>query len=308
MYGQGIIWSLTDRRLRREFPGDLGEQHNSQSSFMTLHQILEVYQINSPGYEMNLPQQNTYNTAPPSQDTEQQSLAGSLSSQPQSSTAKSRKPRSERQSRHKWSDEGKKTLMTLYYLSDPSKSGYRRRLHSLWKDANLLPRTEQQLADQARSIQQNNLLSDIDLLEIRGSINLATAPTLTVSVNHSDAQMTISQTISQIRYSTKAPILAPTQKTPRDMGPQDSELIQEITEQISKLLEAPERIQTKPLRYVNKKRLKKETIIVNECLASFCPENITESNTLLLAAAHVVRDRLGEKMLPTKGPENKQPF
>ena len=116
----------------------------------------------------------------------------------------------------------------------------------MWKDANLFPRAEQQLADQERSIQQNNLQSDIDLLEIRGSINLATAPTLTVSVNHglklnSDAQMTISQTISQIRHSTEAPILAPTQKTFRDTGPQDSELTQEITEQISKLLEAPDK-------------------------------------------------------------------
>ena len=155
------------------------------------------------------------------------------------------------------------------------------------------------------------MLSDIDLLEIRGSVNLATAPTLTVTVDHglnSDAEITISQTISQIRHSTEAPILARTQKNPRDTGPQDSELMQEIPEQISKLLEAQERIQTKPLRYLNKKSLKEETMIVNECLASFCPENITESNTLVLAAAHVVRDRFGEKMLPTKGPENKQPF
>ena len=87
--------------------------------------------FNSPDYEMTIPEQNEYNTAPPSTDTEQQSLAGSLTSQPSSSAAKSRKPRSERQSRHKWSDEDKKTLMTLYYRSDPSKSGYRRRLHSL---------------------------------------------------------------------------------------------------------------------------------------------------------------------------------
>ena len=130
--------------------------------------------LNSPDYEMSIPEQNEYNTTPPSTDTEQQSLAGSLSSQPSSSATKSRKPRSERQSRHKWSDEDKKTLMTLYCRSDPSKSGYRRHLHSLWKHANLFPRTEQQLADQARSIQQNNLLSDIDLLEIRGSVSIAT--------------------------------------------------------------------------------------------------------------------------------------
>ena len=309
MHGQWVIWSPTDRRLRREFPGDLGEQSNSQSSFITLHQILGVSQINSPGYEMNLPQQNTYNTAPPSQETEQQSLDGSLSSQPQSLTAKSRKSRSERQSRHKWSDEDKKTLMKLYYRSDPSKPGYCRRLHSLWKDANLFPRTEQQLADQARSIQQNNLLSDIDLLEIRGSINLAPAPT--PNINHglnSAAQITISQTIKQIRYSTEAPTSAPIQENLKDTTSRDPVLIQVITEQISKLLEEPERIQAKPMRYANNKRLKEETMIVNECLASFCLENITEINTLLLAAAHIVRDLMGGKILPTKVPENKQPF
>ena len=276
---------------------------------MTLHQILGMSQINSPGYEMNLPQQNTYNTAPPSQETEQQSLAGSLSSQPQLSTAKSRKTRSERQCRHKWSDEDKKMLMKLYYRSDPSKPGYRRRLHSLWKDANLFPRTEQQLADQARSIQQNNLLSDIDLLEIRGSINLAPAPTPNINDGlKSDAQITISQTIKQIRYSTEAPTSAPIQENLKDTTSRDPVLTQEITEQISKLLEEPERIQTKPMRYANNKRLKEETMIVNECLASFCLENITEINTLLLAAAHVVRDCIGGKILPTKVPENKQPF
>ena len=47
---------------------------------------------------------------------------------------------------------------------------------------------------------------------------------------------------------------------------------------------------------------------MNKCLLSFCPEGITETNKLLLAAAHVVRDRLGERVLPPKGREKKQPF
>ena len=222
---------------------------------------------------MTISEQNKHNTAPPSPETGQQSLAGSLSSQPSSSTTRSRKPRLERQSRHKWSGEDKKTLMTLYYRSDPSKSGYRRRLHSLWKDANLFPRTEQQLADQARSIQQNNLLvlSDIDLLEIRGSINITPVPSPGVipkSVINLEAQVAIDQAIQEIRYNNERPNLTPPQNIPRDGAPQDTALIQEITEQISKLVEEPERIQTKPLRYVNSRRLKEETmaIIVNKCL------------------------------------------
>ena len=81
-----------------------------------------------------------------------------------------KKSRSETSSRHTWSKEDNIQLMKLYYQSNPSRSGYRRRLHSLWMDADLFPRSEQQLADQARSIRVNNLLSDIDLLEIQGSI------------------------------------------------------------------------------------------------------------------------------------------
>ena len=100
--------------------------------------------------------------------------------------------------------------MTLYYRSDPSKSGYRRRLHSLWKDANLFPRTEQQLADQARSIQQNNLLSDIDLLEIRGSVSIAPVPAPAVmpkSVLSLEPQVAIDQAIQEIRYNNERPNL-----------------------------------------------------------------------------------------------------
>ena len=149
--------------------------------------------------------------------------------------------------------------MTLNYRSDPSKSGYRTRLHSLWKDANLFPRTEQQLADQARSIQQNNLLSDIDLLEIRGSISIATVPTPTVmprSELNSVPQVTVSQAIRQIRNNDERPNLTTPQDVLSDSASQDPALIQKITEQITRLVEGPERIQTKPMRHVNNKRLK----------------------------------------------------
>ena len=153
---------------------------------------------------MTITEQNKHNTAPPSPETGQQSLAGSLSSQ---------------------------TLMILYYRSDPSQSGYRSRHHSLWKDTNLFIRTEQQLADQARSIQQNNLLSDIDLLEIRGSINIAPVPAPAVmpkSVINLEPQVTIDQAIQEIRYNNERPNLTPPQDIARDGAPQETNLIQEI--------------------------------------------------------------------------------
>ena len=55
-------------------------------------------------------------------------------------------------------------------------------------DAQLFPRTEQQLADQARSIRVNNLLSDIELMEIQGSI-----PQLPPAPHHQGSQVLPSQ-------------------------------------------------------------------------------------------------------------------
>ena len=81
-----------------------------------------------------------------------------------------KRSRTETRSRHTWSKDDNIQLMKLYFQSNPSRTGYRRRLHSLWMDAQLFTRSEQQLADQARSIRNNNLLSDIELLEIQGSI------------------------------------------------------------------------------------------------------------------------------------------
>ena len=52
--------------------------------------------LNSPDYEMTIPEQNEYNTAPPSTDTEQQSLAGSLTSQSSSPATKSRKTKTKK--------------------------------------------------------------------------------------------------------------------------------------------------------------------------------------------------------------------
>ena len=68
--------------------------------------------------------------------------------------------------------------------------------------------------------------------------------------------------------------------------------------QILNLLEDPSKIQVKILRHVNRKKLLKTTKEMNAVIATIPTENITETNTLLMAAAHVVRETLGEKPYP----------
>ena len=181
-----------------------------------------------------------------------------------------KKSRSETKSRHTWSKDDNKQLMKLYFQSNPSRSGYRRRLHSLWMDAQLFPRTEQQLADQARSIRVNNLLSDIELLEIQGSIpqlpptphhqgsqvtsHVRDTPTVSTALAGEDPP-TVSQAVRRIRdtlpvnsHSSTTPPTVPPTTTEPSSSERDS-----IIQQLSALIADPSLIQVKPLRHVNRK-------------------------------------------------------
>ena len=237
-----------------------------------------------------------------------------------------RKPRSEASTRHTWSKEDNIQLMKLYYQSNPSRSGYRKRLHSLWNDAGLFPSSIQRLADQARSVRNNNLLSDIELLEIQGTVSVDMVD-VTVNVPHSDTQdstrvtqtpsssaqppeatdstnqpVSVSQRIRDIRHSS-----APTGQDPLSTASAASDRDMEvITEQLRKLLEDPSSIEVKPLRHVNRKQLREETSLVNSCMAGISTSSITDTNTLMLAGAHIVRERLGEKISSNMSPEKRK--
>ena len=202
-----------------------------------------------------------------------------------------RKPRSEASTRHTWSKEDNIQLMKLYYQSNPSRSGYRKRLHSLWNDAGLFPSSIQRLADQARSVRNNNLLSDIELLEIQGTVsvdmvdvtnhNVPDIVTPSPSRHQSEVMETpdqprsVSQRIREIRHSC-----APSgqESTSNSTSAPNADRVA-ITEQLQMLLENPSSIEVKPLRHVNRKLLKEETTLVNSCIADISTTSITDTNT-----------------------------
>ena len=144
-----------------------------------------------------------------------------------------KRSRTETKSRHTWSKDDNIQLMKLYFQSNPSRTGYRRRLHSLWMDAQLFHRTEQQLADQARSIRTNNLLSDIELLEIQGSLPQDQLSPPSQRNSHHLSQLssqstadlpqaqggnpTISQTIRDIRQSVPVRTSNPSATAPTEV-------------------------------------------------------------------------------------------
>ena len=256
------------------------------------------------------------------------SQCGSEQEQPTNTVApparRQRKPRSEKASRHTWSKEDNTKLMKLYYQSVPSRSGYRKRLHSLWNDAGLFPCTEQRLADQARSIRNNNLLSDIELLEIQGTCPVApmeqahgssqppaqgTAPVGPTEhpAAPSHATPTVSQAIRQLRDTPAGAASGTTNRLPaREVLPTADKDI--IIQQLNDLLSDPSAIVVKPLRHVNRKKLREETSLVKSCVAAIPTSSITETNNLLLAGAHVVCERLGEKPSSQRTNQRKDPL
>ena len=62
--------------------------------------------------------------------------------------------------RRTWTNRENRLVIECFYLSEPEKLGYRKRMHTLWKE-------EQRLLDQKRLILERQWLSHVELEEIR---------------------------------------------------------------------------------------------------------------------------------------------
>ena len=304
--------------------------------------------------------------------------------------------------RMRWTNEDNTTLMELYYRSNPSGPGYRKRLHAMWNNEDLPTIKEGRLADQARAIRENAYLSDVELMEIRDRVdNLeqrltsttgqrpqeggdttiqrrTTTPTLEeettltchpdqqddapddvrigewpdTQTSHPDQQDDVPDDVSIGEWPDTQPP-SPTEEnedyhtgqraeeegeeepehretastppalseminylrrveaeesgvTPPDFNLTEKQL--EYRAKLIALLSTPDKIETKILRHVNRKQLAVHTEAINAVVKTIPTPNITETNTLLRAAAHVVREALGEKMYPiTEGTKKKEP-
>ena len=68
--------------------------------------------------------------------------------------------------RRKWNNALYRVVMECYFDSKPGTRGYRRILNN-WQNRGMFRMSEQNLADQARAIRNNNWLSTVKLEEIK---------------------------------------------------------------------------------------------------------------------------------------------
>ena len=298
---------------------------------------------------------------------------------------RAKKKRTETKARFKWSKEDNTMLMKVYYQSDPARSGYRKRMASLWQDEEMPFFTEQRLADQAKSVRDHVLstdtmpdsqpsraesrsfLTDVELMELsvlykpdppagKPSRKNKTVKKLitqlrehpVVDLTHLSTHIeddgapeegpaegrevpeadneepeeledeelpTLTQAIASLRRESRTvptPEQEDSPQPPTPIYPTTPDALtalqQALRNKMLNLLASPDTIEVKALRHIDRKKLASLTEDVNKAIATIATTTITETNTLLKAAAHAVREELGEKVYPPPSSVKKDPW
>ena len=121
-----------------------------------------------------------------------------------------------------------------------------------------------------------------------------------------ETEPSLTQAISGLRG--EVPQVTPEEPT-YNTSPEELTAYQKLLrDRIVTLTASPEEIKVKVLRHIDRKKLATLSEEVNCVVATIETSTITETNTLLLAAAHVAREELGEKMFNPNSPPKKEPW
>ena len=196
--------------------------------------------------------------------------------------------------RKKWNKDENKEVWRCYIRSDPSKRGYRKRMHNIWIDRFNNPIwSEQRLADQIRVIKNNNLLSKTEREEIERE---------TITPNEIIDNNEVRINNDEVSSNNDDQAIENGNEREREHGSQEQnvniEIVNEeieddeLREKVHKIKqwmeEDEERIRIPTMKTCNHGKLKEKTKEVNEILTSIPTNNITETNRLIYAGARLV--------------------
>lgn len=193
--------------------------------------------------------------------------------------------------RHPWTREENRLLMTCYYNSKPHEKGFMRRMEEIWHQKR--PGTEldmKQLNNQRYSIMKKHLLSDLELEELqRPPLPSTTTVLAPPPTPPSQTNTEVTDEINTIRAVEQLELPDDDTRTLR----------QSIIDQLT--TEQGNRHYLHKLRY----DLTDETLHqVNTVLETIPTSTITETNALIYATIEVLQERLGMIRQPSTKPHN----
>ena len=193
-----------------------------------------------------------------------------------------------RRIRRKWSQDDNRIVMECYYSSEPGRNGYRKRMHSVWFSKGMFPVTEQRLVDQKNQITKKQWLSNLELEEIKRSIEDASYGQIEQGIQHENRDEEI------VDHET-------------DVGHEGANrnfyfsVDEEVTDEEKNLIERLNEISEKDivrlpsLRGVEKGKLYAAVKKVDNVIGKIKVNNITETNDLIYCGAAMVTEMLGLK-------------
>ena len=71
-----------------------------------------------------------------------------------------------RPKRKAWTREDNQLALHCYFRSNPTQSGYRKRMMEIWQELSNFQKTSQRLADQVRTLMKKGWFSELEIIEI----------------------------------------------------------------------------------------------------------------------------------------------
>jgi len=188
-----------------------------------------------------------------------------------------------RERRKEWSRQDNIKVMECFYLSQPERRGYMKRMHQIWKERRLFSVTDQRIADQARVIKRNGLLSSLELEEIKNRVlNVPTSAETEVNLQEEEIS---EETLQEEDYRE-----GQGNNTIEEQPSQaQTEIIDKLKEKIRNI---PMKRTMPKVKRIPKDKIKRETEKVNGAMAFIDTREIGETNDLIYAGAQVVLERL----------------
>ena len=228
----------------------------------------------------------------------QSSPPNSSASPPQSATTTTSQPASQRLT---WSRQMNTLLVQLHWCSEPNARGVWNRVAIKWNSSDQPSRTPSQLKTQFRSITQSGLLSPQALAEIRAASEQEgnSGDTQTDPDTPPDPTPPTPPQPHTRTHSTR-----PTRGGPTSLaGPQR----QDVERRLLELTSDPSGIRLPDLRHLRWKDIRDQIDTISPVILTIPTPTLTSLNTLLLAVAQVISERLGVKPPPAASSDSSGP-
>jgi len=191
-----------------------------------------------------------------------------------------------RRIRRKWSQEDNRIVMECYYRSEPGRIGYRKRMHNIWTSKDMFPVTEQRLIDQKSQIIKKQWLSNLELEEIKQSIEDAVYGQIEQEVEYENRSEELSDYVTSCGH--EVPDGNDYFYAIEEVNDEERDLIERLNE-----MNKRERTRLPSLRGIEKGKLYAAVNKIDIVMGKVKLSNITETNNLIYCGAALVTETLG---------------